>query len=128
MYGKHITVSEFRDDIIPVQWQAWMRHTRETPPTADELLADIQRRKRLVQNVRLLAEKEVAERLAVEHPGASEATVDNNREQPGHQAFQKTAPGESYQPGAWNPESIGADSKEPAFNARRAAAGHHKSQ
>ncbi|ORX67842.1 hypothetical protein DL89DRAFT_210062, partial [Linderina pennispora] len=58
MYRERFAVSEFRDDRIPVQWQAWMRHTRIDAPTAEELLADIERRQQMDMNVRMLQERE----------------------------------------------------------------------
>ncbi|KAK7676775.1 hypothetical protein QCA50_020243 [Cerrena zonata] len=39
---------------LPVQWTAWLSHTRPHAPTYEELLADIERRRRLLQNVAMI--------------------------------------------------------------------------
>ncbi|KAJ2847356.1 hypothetical protein IWW36_003896 [Coemansia brasiliensis] len=56
IYRKDLSISEYSDKIIPVQWQAWMRHTRQQPPTVSELLQDIRRQERIAANVLKLAE------------------------------------------------------------------------
>ncbi|KAL7417686.1 hypothetical protein BDY24DRAFT_375742 [Mrakia frigida] len=48
---------------LPVQWQAWMRHTRKNPPTTEELQADLQRRQTLAQKVQILEAKDREEQL-----------------------------------------------------------------
>ncbi|KAJ2786787.1 hypothetical protein GGI15_001242 [Coemansia interrupta] len=89
VYRRNLTVSEYNDNIIPVQWQAWMRHTREQPPTTAELIQDIHRRERLAINVRKLA--------------ALESKADPVHRIASREQFQKAAPGESYQPEQWAP-------------------------
>ncbi|KAJ1836318.1 hypothetical protein LPJ73_007647 [Coemansia sp. RSA 2703] len=90
LYKQNLKVSDYNDSIIPVQWQAWMRHTRDNPPTTTELIQDIQRRERLATNVRKLAALETKT-----HP----VHIIAPQEQ-----FQKTAPGQSYQPEQWAPQ------------------------
>ncbi|KAJ2521046.1 hypothetical protein H4217_001646 [Coemansia sp. RSA 1939] len=100
VYSRYIPVNEFTDSTIPVQWQAWMRHTRTSPPTVAELLAEIQRRECLAENVQRLAETEAAARLAIERPDRSKTTAGS---------FQKTTPGEGYMPEVWGAESTVTD-------------------
>ncbi|KAI8322461.1 hypothetical protein GQ54DRAFT_259952 [Martensiomyces pterosporus] len=102
IYQKDFAISDFTDDIIPVQWQAWMRHTRNDPPTIRELLQDIERRERMAENVRLLAERETQD-FAKAIGGAPPSKQ--------QQAFQKTAPGESFQPEDWAPSPATASTK-----------------
>ncbi|KAJ2451267.1 hypothetical protein EV183_003721 [Coemansia sp. RSA 2336] len=84
VYHKDLGVSEYSDKIIPVQWQAWMRHTRQQPPTVSELLQDIQRRERIAANVQKLAEN---------------SSCNPNRSLPAHQPQpQNSAPGQKFQP------------------------------
>ncbi|KAJ1948379.1 hypothetical protein FBU59_001626 [Linderina macrospora] len=85
MYKENFAVSEFRDDRIPVQWQAWMRHTRVEAPAVTELLADIERRRRMDANVRMLQEQEELK------------AIGDSRQK----TFQTSAPGEDYQPEGW---------------------------
>jgi NADH:ubiquinone oxidoreductase subunit len=54
-------LSQYDPDSIPVQWQAWMRHTRLDPPTLQELQLDLQRQAVTELNVKKLEEKEKQE-------------------------------------------------------------------
>ncbi|KAJ2338164.1 hypothetical protein GGF43_006942, partial [Coemansia sp. RSA 2618] len=96
IYREDFAISEFSDKKIPVQWQAWMRHTRDEPPTIADLIQDIQRQKRIAANVQKLAENEARVAGSIESKAAAAQT-----QQP---QFQKSAPGESYQPENWEPE------------------------
>ncbi|KAJ2637590.1 hypothetical protein GGF40_002246 [Coemansia sp. RSA 1286] len=116
VYKKYLTVSEYSDDIIPVQWQAWMRHTREQPPTAQELIQDIQRRERLAENVRRLAALEQEQKNE-----QAQAIEEGHRPQKhSPDRFQKNTPGEQYQPEEWAPSSS------PPSATRASAAGQHR--
>jgi len=46
---------------LPIQWSAWLTHTRLYPPTIDELQADIRRQQRVFANVALIEAKNRAE-------------------------------------------------------------------
>lgn len=46
-----------------MQWTAWMSHTRDKPPTMAELQADANRQAALQQRVRVIEERERAERI-----------------------------------------------------------------
>ncbi|KAI9506151.1 hypothetical protein BX070DRAFT_178909, partial [Coemansia spiralis] len=101
VYSKNLSVSDYKDDIIPVQWQAWMRHTRDEPPTTNELLMDIQRRRKLEETVQRLAEKEVAARLSRVEQEKSETVGSIQNQNSKQPALQKAAPGENFQPEEW---------------------------
>ncbi|KAG2221776.1 hypothetical protein INT45_003416 [Circinella minor] len=60
-------VGVFSENQLPVQWQAWLRHTRYEPPAIQELVKEQQRLTRLQQKVRQLEVQadEERERLAV---------------------------------------------------------------
>ncbi|KAJ2351590.1 hypothetical protein H4S02_013598 [Coemansia sp. RSA 2611] len=104
MYKKNMPVAEYSDQTIPIQWQAWMRHTRKQPPTIQELLQDAERRRKMAENVHRLATKE-ASQGAVSGPEAAHATSSS------HSQPQKTTPrtspppGESFEPEGWVPTS-----------------------
>lgn len=49
-----------------VQWSAWMRRTRQDPPTLQELQQDISRRQRLQSNVQRLQQAYTEEKLALQ--------------------------------------------------------------
>jgi NADH:ubiquinone oxidoreductase subunit len=58
-------ISQYDPESIPVQWQAWMRHTRQDPPTFEELERDIARLFETEQNVKKLQEKEEAKVILI---------------------------------------------------------------
>ncbi|TFK26158.1 hypothetical protein FA15DRAFT_667840 [Coprinopsis marcescibilis] len=43
---------------IPIQWSAWMSHTRPNPPTLEELQSDLQRQMRVRYNASLIEAKD----------------------------------------------------------------------
>lgn len=72
-----------------VQWSAWMRRTRQDPPTIEELQQDVARRERLQQNVALLdqAYKEEKAQLQAEAERAGQlgAPQQQSSSTPSHQ-------------------------------------------
>ncbi|KJA18426.1 hypothetical protein HYPSUDRAFT_118544, partial [Hypholoma sublateritium FD-334 SS-4] len=46
---------------LPIQWSAWLTHTRKEPPTIEELEADIRRQLRLSANVARIEARDAAE-------------------------------------------------------------------
>jgi NADH dehydrogenase [ubiquinone] 1 alpha subcomplex assembly factor 2 len=54
-------ISEYDPNSIPVQWQAWMRHTRPDPPTIQELQNEVERQIQTQENIKKLAEKRIEE-------------------------------------------------------------------
>ncbi|KAJ2788774.1 hypothetical protein H4R20_007306 [Coemansia guatemalensis] len=99
LYRKNISVDEYSDKTIPVQWQAWMRHTRDQAPTVAELIQDMRRQERVAENVQRLA--------------LSDARIAKNTPAPGReqQQFQKSAPGQGFSPEGWQPPSAGSSTK-----------------
>ncbi|KAK4049117.1 hypothetical protein OIO90_005587 [Microbotryomycetes sp. JL221] len=53
-YREERPLSDYQFVSIPVQWSAWMRRTRRTPPTMEELRVDAARQARLADNVEQL--------------------------------------------------------------------------
>ncbi|KAI0327222.1 hypothetical protein GY45DRAFT_1327927 [Cubamyces sp. BRFM 1775] len=51
---------------LPVQWTAWLTHTRHHPPTLEELQADLERQRRVLFNAAMIEarEREEAARIA----------------------------------------------------------------
>ncbi|KAI0738983.1 hypothetical protein C8Q80DRAFT_1203142 [Daedaleopsis nitida] len=55
---------------LAVQWTSWLTHTRQHPPTLDELEADIERQRRIMMNVAMIEAREreqAAQIAASEH-------------------------------------------------------------
>ncbi|KAJ3246308.1 hypothetical protein HDU78_007392 [Chytriomyces hyalinus] len=53
---------DYTGDQIPVQWMAWLRHTRTDPPTHEEIIQADEQRMRIQQLALMIEEKD---RLAV---------------------------------------------------------------
>ncbi|KAJ2159319.1 hypothetical protein GGF46_003111 [Coemansia sp. RSA 552] len=102
VYSKKTPVSDYNDKIIPVQWQAWMRHTRVQAPTIAELIQDLQRRERIADNVRRLAANESQAARMLEE-GAPSATARPG----GDKQAQQAAPGQSFKPEGWHAAAAG---------------------
>lgn len=77
-----------------VQWSAWMRRTRQDPPTIEELQADVARRQRLQQNVALLdqAYKEEKAQLQIEAERAGQLKAPEQQSTSTESTTQQQAP------------------------------------
>ncbi|KAL1757447.1 hypothetical protein FB107DRAFT_209143 [Schizophyllum commune] len=51
-----------RQKLLPVQWSAWLSHTRQNAPTMDELIADAERLRRLQMKVAMIEARDAEER------------------------------------------------------------------
>ena len=100
--------AQYTPELMPIEWEAWIRGKRDDPPTHKELLTQ-QKRIRTVQNrAKQLEEKEQEQQaleqqtpLLVSQVGhASKPVYESldNREEP-------TSTGTMFKPGEWSPES-----------------------
>ncbi|KAL1695755.1 hypothetical protein GGG16DRAFT_44608 [Schizophyllum commune] len=51
-----------RQKLLPVQWSAWLSHTRQNAPTMEELIADAERLRRLQMKVAMIEARDAEER------------------------------------------------------------------
>ncbi|WFD42105.1 hypothetical protein MPSI1_000743 [Malassezia psittaci] len=58
--------SEYNPKDVPIQWDAWMRHTRPQPPSIQELLNDLERQRIVLHNARVLESREQAAQIQIE--------------------------------------------------------------
>ncbi|KAF8155643.1 hypothetical protein B0H34DRAFT_714199 [Crassisporium funariophilum] len=61
---------------LPIQWSAWLTHTRAQPPTLEELQADMARQQRVMANVAIIEARDQAEaeeRLRIRRDDAQKA-------------------------------------------------------
>jgi len=69
---------------LPIQWSAWLTHTRHYPPTLEELQADLARQRRVLANVSLIEARDQEERAQMRRlhaAGTAPAIADSpNRE------------------------------------------------
>ncbi|CAL1699563.1 unnamed protein product [Somion occarium] len=77
---------------LPVQWTSWLTHTRSHPPTYQELLADLERQRRVLQNAAMIEAREREAREAAQlaspshAPTQSPENTDTTSEAPSVQA------------------------------------------
>ncbi|KAI8848529.1 hypothetical protein BC829DRAFT_393769, partial [Chytridium lagenaria] len=80
---------------LPIQWQAWLRHTRADPPTLEEIVEAEAQREAIITKARelnrLRGETESGQ-VPVQPAIAAKATE-----------AKPTGQGESFQPGSWSP-------------------------
>lgn len=58
--------SDFTQDKLPVQWQAWLRHTRPTTPTIAEIIAADKKRLLIIERAKKLDEEWEQRKLELE--------------------------------------------------------------
>ncbi|EIW55209.1 uncharacterized protein TRAVEDRAFT_74104 [Trametes versicolor FP-101664 SS1] len=58
---------------LAVQWTAWLTHTRHHPPTEEELLADLDRQRRVLFNAAIIAARDQEEAARI--TASQQATV-----------------------------------------------------
>ncbi|XP_028380451.1 NADH dehydrogenase [ubiquinone] 1 alpha subcomplex assembly factor 2 [Phyllostomus discolor] len=95
---------------IPTEWEAWIRRTRKTPPTMEEILKnekyreEIQRKSKDLDEQEKLLSKESSELLAppVETQIKGHASAPYfGKEEP---SVAPTSTGKTFQPGSWMPQ------------------------
>ncbi|KAK0470498.1 hypothetical protein IW261DRAFT_1676410 [Armillaria novae-zelandiae] len=70
---------------LPVQWSAWLSHTRQNPPTLQELQIDLARQERVLRNAALIEARDREEHLRMSsglEPGAISQASDTPLELP----------------------------------------------
>ncbi|WFC98022.1 hypothetical protein MYAM1_000743 [Malassezia yamatoensis] len=58
--------SEYNPKDVPIQWDAWMRHTRQQPPSIQDLVDDLERQRIVLHNARVLQSREEAAQFQME--------------------------------------------------------------
>ncbi|KAI8819371.1 uncharacterized protein EV422DRAFT_534489 [Fimicolochytrium jonesii] len=99
---------KYEPELIPAQWQAWLRHTRNAPPSIEELQQAEAQRLLTIQRARELDAKWEQRKIEIEQEKL--ASLPAGRPSPASPVPPPTAPstapvgqGETFEPGAWNP-------------------------
>lgn len=102
--------SEYTPDLIPIEWEAWIRGKRDNPPTHEEMLAEQNRIKTLKERVKQVEEKD-REQQALEQKVPQIAAQVGHAAAPLYESLdnrtQPTSTGTTFQPGEWAPGSNG---------------------
>ncbi|KAI8971090.1 hypothetical protein BDB01DRAFT_812239 [Pilobolus umbonatus] len=99
----------FNENKLPVQWQAWLRHTRYVPPTIEELIQE-ERRKMLIQHRAKVIEEDWEKRkIELQQEKEKELLLEEkvkseeNKGAPPPTSSQPTGHGDTFTPGEWTP-------------------------
>ncbi|KAG2199855.1 hypothetical protein INT46_009347 [Mucor plumbeus] len=104
----------FHQNKLPVQWQAWLRHTRTIAPTIQELVQEERRRALVQERAKVLDEEWEQRKLELqkiqddEQREAERLTAIESAEKDKEEAAKSTRPsgtGDTFSPGEWNPTS-----------------------
>ncbi|KAK0494689.1 hypothetical protein EDD18DRAFT_1175660 [Armillaria luteobubalina] len=120
---------------LPVQWSAWLSHTRQDPPTLQELQIDLVRQERVLRNAALIEARDREEHLRMssglepgaissraaqvadtrlelpqEHSGETASSVSAPppipaREEPGPKSLPTMPSQDRYEPESWTPRA-----------------------
>jgi hypothetical protein len=111
-------LSRYDSQSLPVQWAAWLRHTRPHPPTLEEIHSDELKRLEIIQRAKILDEKWALDRSVkskigdgVSGAGAGAGAGARVIEGESKGSSVKEGPvgqGETFSPGAWDPSSSSA--------------------
>ncbi|CAM0138671.1 hypothetical protein VKS41_008402 [Umbelopsis sp. WA50703] len=85
--------SDFEQEQLPVQWQAWLRHTRPTTPTIREIIEADKKRQLIIERARQLDEEWEQRKLQLQEEDALQ--IEENKQR-------RTADGQ-FVPGSWTP-------------------------
>ncbi|CEP09358.1 hypothetical protein [Parasitella parasitica] len=103
----------FHQNKLPVQWQAWLRHTRTAAPTIQELVQEEKRRTLVQERAKILDQEweqlqkaQDNEQKELDLLAALESAGKTQRDK--MESAKSTRPsgtGETFSPGEWNPTS-----------------------
>ncbi|KAJ3300150.1 hypothetical protein HDU76_006147 [Blyttiomyces sp. JEL0837] len=116
--NKRLEYSDYDSSTIPVQWMSWLRHTRDNPPSIEELQAAESQKARTLelarqldlkweQSIQARRDKEaqlIGSSNSIENSSTA-ATSSTTRPQVQSTSQEQIIanPGEAYQPQAWDP-------------------------
>ncbi|CEG71764.1 hypothetical protein RMATCC62417_07443 [Rhizopus microsporus] len=92
-----------------VQWQAWLRHTRDYPPTIEELIQDEKRKSIVKERARALEQEWEQRKLQLQQEAEKEKQLleeSSRKEKDKSEEPKSTEPvgqGDTFTPGEWNP-------------------------
>lgn len=102
------TEGHYTENNVTPQWMSWLRYTRQTAPTEEELLGEVRRIVQTRQNAQLVARRwqEEALRLASpEQTGGSSSNEPDDTQASTTGTTEKVTKREESQRSEWQPES-----------------------
>ncbi|KAI7904969.1 uncharacterized protein BX663DRAFT_501203 [Cokeromyces recurvatus] len=114
--GTENDLTVFHQNKLPVQWQSWLRHTRNIAPTLEELVLEERRRAIIQGRVKTLEQEREQRKLELQKINEIESKelerlsvikeeANDKKEQQTSNSTQPTGQGDTFSPGEWNPVS-----------------------
>jgi len=98
---------QYTPDMMPIEWEAWIRGKRDDPPTHDELLAQQRRVETIKERARQVEEKD-QEQHALDHEPPHLVAPVGHAATPFYESLhnraEPTSTGTAFQPGEWTME------------------------
>ncbi|KAI7868321.1 hypothetical protein BDF14DRAFT_1724905 [Spinellus fusiger] len=88
---------------LPVQWHAWLRHTRFNPPSLQELATEERRRAIIQGRASKLEEAWAVRKLQLEQENTPKQVLQS--QSPPSSTSQPTGQGDTFMPGEWQPSA-----------------------
>ncbi|SAM03979.1 hypothetical protein [Absidia glauca] len=100
---EHDDYAVFNQNQLPVQWQAWLRHTRFEAPSIPELVQE-QRRRMIIQERAKKLDQEWEQRKLQKRKEQDEAAqLEEATNQTEQKTSEPTGQGDTFVPGEWTP-------------------------
>ncbi|KAF9568675.1 hypothetical protein CPC08DRAFT_678969 [Agrocybe pediades] len=103
---------------LPIQWSAWLTHTRKHPPTLQELQMDLERQQRVLANAAMIEARdraEAEEMLRIRQRDAAQALEEaTTRALGSSQVHQRTHPESTTQTASQAEPASSGDASEPS--------------
>ncbi|KAI9343813.1 hypothetical protein BD770DRAFT_397893 [Pilaira anomala] len=102
----------FSQDKLPVQWQAWLRHTRNVAPTINDLVQEERRRALIQDKAKALDQEWTQRKLELQKIQEEEElelarlTATDKAQEQTNKSSQPTGQGDTFVPGEWNPTRV----------------------
>ncbi|CAO3649236.1 unnamed protein product [Cunninghamella echinulata] len=103
---EHDDYAVYNQNLLPVQWQAWLRHTRFEAPTVQELLKEQYRRQIVQERAKKLDQEWQQRKIELQKQKDEMAKLEQNSQSQQDIDTPSTEPkgqGDTFQPGEWKP-------------------------
>ncbi|KAI8098663.1 uncharacterized protein BX664DRAFT_381348 [Halteromyces radiatus] len=104
---EHDDYAVFNQNQLPVQWQAWLRHTRTEAPSLQELVQEQRRRLIIQERAKKLDEEWQQRKLQLKAEQEEAARIEESRQQSeSSNSTEPTGQGDTFVPGEWTPTNV----------------------
>ncbi|XP_074056269.1 NADH dehydrogenase [ubiquinone] 1 alpha subcomplex assembly factor 2 isoform X2 [Macrotis lagotis] len=111
MEARNMKEVDYREGDIPVEWEAWIRKTRKSPPTIEEILKNEKHREDIKIKIKDISEKEklqITDSNEMHDASPVQIQIKGHASAPdfgkSDLSEDPTSTGKTFQPGSWLPE------------------------